>query len=507
MIGVSKHLDQDLPAAHGALHDVDGISRLMTEQLGVSPANIVVLTNEEATKEGIGIAFAKLLQQAEDHPALFYFAGNGSLTSDGQPTILPYDARQAPIPNEILLSDLARQAMQHNTNLVSVIDAAWAPGDKLPWGAPSHTRFVPADQRPRPATRAFRIVDEPRPEFEWKPDPDWVRVRQQTEEAVKALRIGRATLYPASIQAAFTITSLPPGVAVAEAEFPSPFGDRTPKLRGALTTGLIQAVVEVLSDRRTRSERPAVDAQTQLANAETAITYADLLASVEQKLKWLQPVFVGARASERLFSNLVQEEQVQALIRSQVIDAPLRQTEELLKRLLERRNGQGMEAWLNLGIVHAAQNNLNKSIDALETAVKQGERGDPELLYEARYHLGRVLTLLALAPASSSRPPGNSEQRAGDLDRAASELRAATKGDPDNAAAHYFLGLAIRTRVEQEQLVEAERAWQTYLDLGAPLGHKDQVQEFIEARHSFGLGTGSGWSAAPAAAGTGGPAS
>ncbi|MFZ1630893.1 MAG: hypothetical protein WAV70_18445, partial [Anaerolineae bacterium] len=81
----------------------------------------------------------------------------------------------------------------------------------------------------------------------------------------------------------------------------------------------------------------------------------------------------------------------------------------------------------------------------------------------------------------------------GDLDRAVSELREAVKGGYDDAAPYYYLGLAIRTRIEREQLVEAEKAWRTYLDKGASLGHRDEVQAFLESRRTIGTGTGSGW--------------
>jgi tetratricopeptide (TPR) repeat protein len=183
----------------------------------------------------------------------------------------------------------------------------------------------------------------------------------------------------------------------------------------------------------------------------------------------------------------------------------LRETEELLKRLLDRRNGKGAESWLDLGVVLAAQNRFAQSIAALEKAIDQRESAPPDICHEARYHLGRVLTLTAQPTAPSAAPMGYGAPNTGDLDRAVSQLRDATLGDPKNAAAHYYLGLAIRTRVEQEQLVEAERAWKEYLDLGAPQGHKEEVGEFLESRRAFGLGTGPGWATGPSTVGGTGP--
>jgi uncharacterized caspase-like protein len=497
LVGVSKQADAGLPAAHGALNDVRGIERLLTKYLGAETSNIVTLTDKAATASAIGRAFADLLVRARDEPALFFFAGNGSFSADGEPTILPYDARQAEIPNDLLLSELAQLAGGSTTNLAAVIDASWASGDALPWGIPSHSRFVPAESRLTPATRDLRPIKKPKVDPDWQPDAGWQQIREQMEKPLKRLQIGRATLYPASIQAAFAENSLPPGVAVAEAEFVSPFDSKSPKICGALTSSLIHALIEMVEGQAPSlplAPAPSID-------REQGITYEDLLQSLRRKLKWLQPFFVGSRQAERLFSNVVQEEQVQAAIQDQMVGRLLRETEELIKRLLDRRNGQGAESWLDLGVVLAAQNRSAPGIAALEKAIDQRESAPPEICHEARYYLGRVLTQATQTATPSTATVDYGAPRTGDLDRAVSQLRDATLGDPTNAAAHYYLGLAIRTRVEQEQLVEAERAWRTYLDMGAPQGHKVEVREFLESRRAYSLGTGSGWATGPSTGG------
>jgi cytochrome c-type biogenesis protein CcmH/NrfG len=62
------------------------------------------------------------------------------------------------------------------------------------------------------------------------------------------------------------------------------------------------------------------------------------------------------------------------------------------------------------------------------------------------------------------------------------ELRLATQQDPNNVTAHYYLGQALRAMVEQEILTEAERAFETYLEGGSPLGKEEEVQEFLRSR-------------------------
>lgn len=87
------------------------------------------------------------------------------------------------------------------------------------------------------------------------------------------------------------------------------------------------------------------------------------------------------------------------------------------------------------------------------------------LLAEATFHLGRVLLAGEF-----------------DFDRAVSELEEAVRLDPDNVQAYYYLGQAIRTQVERNTLKRAADVLRTYLSRGAPLGHEEDVREFIGSR-------------------------
>ena len=87
------------------------------------------------------------------------------------------------------------------------------------------------------------------------------------------------------------------------------------------------------------------------------------------------------------------------------------------------------------------------------------------LLAEAKYPLGRVLCEGEL-----------------DFDRAVSELEEAIRLDPANISAHYYLGQAIREQVERNKLKRAEELLRIYLMKGAPLGHEDEVRDFLGSR-------------------------
>ena len=98
-----------------------------------------------------------------------------------------------------------------------------------------------------------------------------------------------------------------------------------------------------------------------------------------------------------------------------------------------------------------------------------GETYTPEelqdILKEATYHLGKVLY-----------------EEGKDYDRAVSLLADAVRMDPENVPALYYYGQAIRAQVEYNTLRRAEDALRAYIKKGAPLGHEDEVRQFLDAR-------------------------
>ncbi|NJN85835.1 MAG: tetratricopeptide repeat protein [Leptolyngbyaceae cyanobacterium SL_7_1] len=179
--------------------------------------------------------------------------------------------------------------------------------------------------------------------------------------------------------------------------------------------------------------------------------------------------------SQEIFSNAILKAKIQtSLIKFR--DEPTRYAVMILQRLIEQRNGAAPEELFNLGVAYYQLNEYDKSIAALQTAIDQvsgqnatteNKTTDQQAYPKAHYWLGRILY-------ESKRDPA----------RAVSELRLATQQNPDNSAAHYYLGKALQALVEQEILTEAEQAFQTYLNAGAPLGQQAEVQEFFRSRRA-----------------------
>ena len=91
-----------------------------------------------------------------------------------------------------------------------------------------------------------------------------------------------------------------------------------------------------------------------------------------------------------------------------------------------------------------------------------------EWFYEARFQLGCVWYR------------GN---RA--LGRAVSELERVLEETPDSPAALYYYGQAIRAMVERETQSKAQTVLRLYLEKGTPLGHEDEIREFLGSREAL----------------------
>jgi len=188
-----------------------------------------------------------------------------------------------------------------------------------------------------------------------------------------------------------------------------------------------------------------------------------------------EPVLLCESPDELMFAPRTLR--LRALQRVQQIKhAPISEMIEILQRLAER-DQQRPEHYLNLGLAYAVVGEWEKSIQRLQTAVnlyddptimEQERQIDPraeELQRQARYHLGRMLF---------------EHQR--ELGKAVEELHKAKRQDSDDACVYFYLGQAIRALVERESLVDAADALQTYLDKGAPLGHENEIREFLKSR-------------------------
>lgn len=194
------------------------------------------------------------------------------------------------------------------------------------------------------------------------------------------------------------------------------------------------------------------------------LTCSRLKEKGEKDLVMVGSVLEDDSSEGLVFSNRILQKQLIELLKK-FDNIPLFRILQLLPGLIEQRGNDYPEGYLILGVVRAALGEIPKARQDLEKALEQSDENLPE----AQYQLGRLLF----------------EHNDKDIARAVSALTRVTELDPDNAAAYYFLGNAIRVLIERESLVAAEKALQTYLGKGAPLGHQKEVQDFLAGEHSF----------------------
>jgi len=439
LVGINDYLDPGVRPVRGAVNDVEALRDALVNKLGFDQAGITALLNQEATREAILAAFNLLVERARTEPALFFFAGNGSLADD-KPTLVSADGRQDGV-YDIAVSELVALAAG-SANLVTILDTGWTgyaqPADGL--------RTIPADGRDRPTGRGLAIAED-KGVF----DTDSLRVGGLTIYSAKAIS---EPVYgpPPSLETDTEQTALPP---------------RTPLL--SVCSGLMtRALAQALRD-----------------GGEQRLTYKEWIRLASNPLSADKEfVIAGDGMDEPIFDNRVaRAEAISRLTR--IEQEPIARATTILSRMIEQRDQQNdlyPEGRLNLGVAYVAVGDYDRGLPLLERAValytdesiyKNELKRDPYAeahYHDAHYQLGRALF-------ASGRDFGGS----------VSELQQAVKLAPENARAYYYLGQAIRWIADHETTARAVEALQNYLAKGAPLGHEDEVREFLGSRKKQSL--------------------
>jgi len=442
LVGVDHYHTSSVPNLCGAANDVLALKEVLVNRYHFQETNIVILLDNDATCENILKYFKDLVATSEDAPALFYFAGNGSLNNDGSLTILGVDSRQNNI-YDIELKELASTVGHRSTNLITIIDAGWANAIAHPSGE----RVAPPDSRSVPITRSGERSAAP---VSTSSSDDLINVRDLSGINHQ---IGFVSIYSKSIK--FGLYEQSSEIQGERAFIQAADSTEETKTHGILTHALIESL---------RSKRS------------NTLTYEKLAESISEKFS-SQPYIVGTDLTIQIFKDFHRERSISAVLK-QIEQEPLRQMVVILKRLIEQRNGFDPDGTLNLGVIQYVLNEPEASLAALESALaqvseQQSKIADPLKVQqdypEVHYWLGRVLY-------ESSRDPA----------RTVSELRFAAQQNSTNIAVHYYLGQALRSLMKQEFMAEAEEAFNTYLntDSPLPLGHRKDLQEFFKERGS-----------------------
>lgn len=134
LVGINKY--QNFQSLRGAANDVDAIRQLLVTRYGFAGESVQVLLDQDATRQGILSALAKLQQTAKaDETVYVHFSGYGSLVKlyrddRKEPivreTLIPYDGRTGTTP-DILVEDIQTSLDKVSSKaVVFVTDAAYS---------------------------------------------------------------------------------------------------------------------------------------------------------------------------------------------------------------------------------------------------------------------------------------------------------------------------------------------------------------------------------------------
>lgn len=173
LVGVNEYVDS--PDLKGCLTDVELQRELLVHRFGFDPADILTLTGNQATREGIETAFLEhLSEQAKaGDVVVFHFSGYGNRvkiprnSESGEPayslvnSFMPSDGvlptKGIPAKNDLLEETLGLLARSLATDkLTTVLDTSYTNGEKVLQGNLRIRSFPSISARPNPEELAVR---------------------------------------------------------------------------------------------------------------------------------------------------------------------------------------------------------------------------------------------------------------------------------------------------------------------------------------------------------------
>ena len=128
VIGIENY--RDIPKVDYAVNDAQTIYESLTKQMGYPRENILLLTNEKATKTDIQKAIEKWLRnQTDDKSRVFiYYAGHGAPNPNGATFIVPYDGDPSYIETTGYSLKSLKQSLSElpTDNIIVVMDSCFS---------------------------------------------------------------------------------------------------------------------------------------------------------------------------------------------------------------------------------------------------------------------------------------------------------------------------------------------------------------------------------------------
>ncbi len=158
LIGIDEY--PHITPLEGCVNDVTLMRSVLTENLGFPEKQITMLTNDQATRDGILAAFDELYEQTgKDDLVVIHYAGHGSQMTDREgdepdgmdETIVTFDSGRDPLPNRDITDDEINETvlrLSEKTPYLTLIFDCCHSGTITRDAFGATARFVTADDRP-----------------------------------------------------------------------------------------------------------------------------------------------------------------------------------------------------------------------------------------------------------------------------------------------------------------------------------------------------------------------
>ena len=128
VIGIEKY--RDIPKVDYALNDALVMYESLTRQMGYPKENVLLLTNEKATKTDIQKAIERWLKNQTDAGSrvFIYYAGHGAPNPNGEAFIVPYDGDPSYIETTGYSLKSLRQSLSElqTDNIIVAMDSCFS---------------------------------------------------------------------------------------------------------------------------------------------------------------------------------------------------------------------------------------------------------------------------------------------------------------------------------------------------------------------------------------------
>jgi uncharacterized caspase-like protein len=472
LVGINEYFSKDVKPLKGALNDISAFQEVLIKRFNFKNEDIILLRDSAATRAAILNSFKEIVTKAQNGAALFYFAGIGSINSEGKPTIVCSDSRLDQVYDIGLdeLSILSRES----SNLVTIFDAEFTRYSEAGY-MNNNNRSIASDTKDIKNIPSLDIAPTVSSEEKGRRSDENSYVTTSNHKIVyrhiedEELRIGGLSIYPRSISYKFYREN---NESELEIKLPEEINKN---FHGKVTYSLISGLYSkgnVITNGEWFASSPSV------SSSEPPFI---VLGNSQEKV-WSSPDHqnLGSQLNEIILENVILRDTLTQQF-TEIEQESIIETIWILRRLIEQKQQQKEwypEGHMNLGIAYSLIGKTKEAILELENAVslysdnnimeleKEKDSNAEDYYFECHFQLGKILF-----------------ESKNNLAKAVSNLEEAKNAKLVDSRLYYYLGKAYLALAEEEIKNKGMESLKLYLDNGAPLGYEEDVRRLIGSKN------------------------